>query len=151
MPSNAALPEAGIGDLSLWLDWQQGELADATAQLAVTGLVLAERRNQRGNGSSYDNLELTAKWSRTDIGWQLGLSNLSLSRNGRPWPDASRLDLEIGLGSNGPDLIELRADFLRLEDLSPLVSALPEHPLGDRWLELAPRGDLDDRGCAAVR
>jgi len=142
--NNSALPGTGIGDFSLWLYWQQGELLEATAQLAARNLVPAGTGELGWQDFSYDNVDLTAEWSRTDRGWQLALSNVSVVRNGRVWPDDSHVDLEVGVGPEGFDLLGLRANFLRLEDVSPFVNLLPKDFKSYPWAELAPQGDLVD-------
>ena len=142
--NNGALPGTGMGDFSLWLYWQQGELLEATAQLAASNLVLVGTNESGWQDFSYDNVDLTAEWSRADRGWQLALSNVNVARNGRVWPDDSHVDLKVGVGSEGLDLLGLRANFLRLEDIGPFVNLLPKDLKSYPWAELAPQGDLVD-------
>ena len=142
--SNGTLPETGIGDFSLWLYWQEGELLEATAQLVASNLVLAGTSELGQQDFSYENVDLTAEWSRADRGWQLALSNVTVVRNGRVWPDDSHVDLKVGVGPEGFDLLGLRANFLRLEDVGPFINLLPKGFKSYPWAELAPQGDLVD-------
>jgi uncharacterized protein (TIGR02099 family) len=138
-PDSSGLPVAGVGDLSLWLELAGTELRQATAQVELADLKLA---GQAADDAGYDELEFTAEWQRSTSDWRLTLSNLIVARDGRRWP----LIASVELGVDGPfDALasfQLDSNFLRLEDLEPLLVSLPEQRALTLWRSLAPRGDL---------
>ena len=141
-PDQPGMPRSGVGDVSVWLDLLGGRVSRATVQLALENLLLAQHAGFNDADSSYETLDVTTEWSRDDGGWQLALSNLNLRRQRRAWPGDVTVNLSVAKDSNGLDGIVLSSSFLRLEDLTPLIAALPEHPVTDLWLELAPAGDV---------
>ena len=134
------LPESGVGDVSFWLDFAGEQVQQATVALAMEELRLGGSGD--GQGPVYDRVDVTLEWSRLDAGWALSASNLGLSRGGRAWPSGADLDLELLEDEGGLAALNLRSDFLRLEDLSPLLSILPGSAAADLWTELEPGGDL---------
>ena len=53
--------------------------------------------------------------------------------------------------SGEPQALQLNANFLRLEDLSPLISAIPAEQVADFWQSLLPRGDLENLSLSLAR
>jgi len=141
IPQPVQMPIAGVGDLSVWLDGTGVQANQGTMQLAFAGLRV---RGIDGEDDGYDNIELTAEWSRLDEGWTLSLNNLDVARDGRLWPSGTSLDMSVLQNGAGSRVLELRTDFIRLEDLSPLVPMLPDIEMTRRWVELAPRGELTE-------
>ena len=142
LPNVRGMPRSGVGDVSLWLDFLGGRVERATVQLTLEDLLLAQHRSFDVADSTYENLAVTMEWSRDEGGWQLALSNLNLRRQSRSWPGDVSVTLRVTKDSNGLDGFVLSSSFFRLEDLTPLIAALPEHPVTDLWVELAPVGDL---------
>jgi len=141
IPEPSQIPEAGVGDVSIWLDVTGTRANQGTVQLAFTDLQL---RDAGIEDYRYDNVELTAEWGRLEAGWTLSLSNLDLSRGARAWPSGTNLDMRVIQDEAGLSALEVRTGFVRLEDLSPLVSMLPDSEAKRLWAELAPRGELGD-------
>ena len=143
-PDQPGMPRAGVGDVSVWLDFLGGRVDRATIQLTLENLLLARRPDFGDADSSYEDLAFTTEWSRDGGGWQLALSNLNLRRQNRSWPGDVNVKLSVAKDSSGPDGFVLSSDFLRLEDLTPLIAALPENSATDLWVDLAPVGDVLD-------
>lgn len=141
-PDQRGMPRSGVGDVSVWLDFLGGRVSRATVQLELENLLLAQHPGFNDADSSYEILEVTTEWSRDDRGWQLALSNLNLRRQRRSWPGDVIVNLSVAKDSNGLNGLVLSSSFLRLEDLTPLIAALPEYPVTDLWVELAPVGDV---------
>jgi len=141
-PDQRGLPRSGVGDVSIWLDFIGGTVQRATAELALEDLLLAEHPDFTDLESTYESLAVTTEWGREDDGWQLALSNLELRRQSRSWPGNVSINLGVTEDSSGLNGFVLNSSFVRLEDLAPLLAALPAHPVADAWAELAPVGDL---------
>ena len=142
LPNQSGVPRSGVGDVSIWFDFLGGRVERATVQLTLEDLLLARHPSFNDAESTYENLEVIAEWSRGDAGWQLALSNLTLRRQSRSWPGDVSVNLGITRDANELNGLRLSSSFLRLEDLTPLIAALPESPITDLWVELAPVGDL---------
>ena len=141
IPQPVQMPIAGVGDVSVWLDVTGAQANQGTMQLAFAGLRVS---NVDAEDDGYDNIELTAEWSRLDEGWTLSLNNLDVARGGQSWPGGASLDMRVLQNEAGFSALELRTNFIRLEDLSPLVSMLPDIETTRRWVELAPSGELTE-------
>ena len=140
LPPAWLVPTAGTGDVSFGLDFDGYRAQQATLALALEGLRLGESGG--GADSAYERADMTLEWSRLDTGWALSASNLQVGRGGRDWSPGASMDLRILQDDEGLSSASLRSDFLRLEDLSPLVAALPENSAAGIWQELQPRGDV---------
>ncbi|HET8699515.1 MAG TPA: YhdP family protein, partial [Gammaproteobacteria bacterium] len=140
LPPSRLLPLAGRGDVGLWVEWKRGAPVGGSAKLALAGVDLPGAEGAAA--SRYDRLGLTADWSRSDEGWRVELRDIALERAGRAWPADSGAEVELARRADGGAQLTLRGDFVRLEDLTPLLGPLPESRLREAWLALAPRGDL---------
>ena len=141
-PDQPGLPRSGVGDISIWLDFIGGRVQRVTAELELEDLLLAEHPGFTDLESTYETLAVTTEWSREDDGWQLALSNLDLRRQSRSWPGNVSMNLGVTEDSSGLNGFVLNSSFFRLEDVTPLLAAIPAHPVTDVWAELAPVGDL---------
>ena len=150
LPATAtAVPQAGNGDVSVWLEWHDGALARGTAELALNDVVLP--RVLGTAGSRYERIAFTSEWEQSTGGWRLVLNDIAVARAGRSWPSGAGIQIELTRDAEGPASFSLRGDFLRLEDLTPFFSPLPESRLLDAWFALAPRGDARNAELAVAR
>lgn len=149
LPSTAVVPQAGQGDVAVWLDWAGGELAGGTTELALSDVVL--RSAPAATESRYDRVSLSGDWRRADDGWRFALRDVAVTRDGRPWSEEATVDIEVAQNDAGLERLALRSSFLRLEDLTPFLAPLPEARWLDSWLALAPRGDLAAVDIALTR
>jgi uncharacterized protein YhdP len=94
---------------------------------------------------------VTAEWVRESDGWQLNLSDLELGRGGEAWPEGVKLGLRVRTATDTVSGIELTGDFVRLQDLTPLLAALPEHEVTRWWQTLVPQGDLTNFNLRLTR
>ena len=147
-PELLPLPASGAGDISFWVDFAGGEAQQATLALDLAGLIVGES----GEGDpDYDRVNVTLEGSRVHAGWAFSASDLELERGDRAWPPGATLDVQIGEDDTGLSSLSLRGSFLRLEDLAPLVAALPPGDMAALWSELQPRGDVRDVDARLVR
>lgn len=136
-PSPLLAGLAGGGDVSAWLDVTHGEISRLMLDVALKDFVLPHPGAD--DTDEFDDLSLTAEWTRSAAGWQLALDDVRLSRDGRAWPRGGNSILRADSGAR---TFSMESDFLRLEDLTPILRRLPETDLRQRWLDLAPRGEL---------
>jgi uncharacterized protein (TIGR02099 family) len=152
VPALASMPVHGTGHAALSLEWTGGALARGRLETALDGVdwaprAVADRTDRRETGApeasnGYRHLGLAAEWQRNASGgWHVVLDDVDLDRT-RPWPSGSDAVVDLSRGADGVEALSLRSDFVRLEDLEPLVRALPPSTPAQRWLELAPRGEL---------
>jgi uncharacterized protein (TIGR02099 family) len=141
LPETApAVPQAGRGDVSLWLQWQASTLEHVTANLALDDVALP--RVLGTAGALYERIAFTGDWQRNPDGWRLVLNDVAVTHAGRVWPGGTSTSIELQTGAAGPTALNIASDFLRLEDLTPFFAPLPQSRLLDAWFALAPRGDL---------
>ena len=146
VPDIANVRMAGSGDVEAWIDWSEGRVVNGTATVAFDDVVLPGASVE----ASYERLALQLDWSQVaDRSWQFAASDIELNRNQRSWPRGGRATLQLTRDSDGVAQLALRGDFLRLDDITPIVSSLPRSELVAQWLALAPRGDLRDVEVAA--
>ncbi len=139
-PPSAVAPQAGHGDVSIWLEWQSGELASGTAELALVDVALQSPLD--GGGSRFERIALSGDWQRASDAWRFALRDVAVTRAGRAWPESATVDIDVEHGADGVEHFALVSSFLRLEDLTPFFAPLPESRLLESWFALAPRGDL---------
>jgi uncharacterized protein (TIGR02099 family) len=141
LPESLIAPRGGNGDVAVDLEWRRSRLVGGDVRLALTDVTLPTVRGIAG--SRFDRIALRGDWRFADDAWQIGLENVAVAREGRAWPVGSSTDIELKLDDQGGlDRIKLRSDFLRLEDLTPFLSPLPDSRPLESWFALAPRGDL---------
>ena len=148
LPDLAALPRRGGGDVALWLEWRDTALVRGMLDATLGDVAWTEDESV---DPAYEHLAVSAEWQRSVGGWRVVLNDIDVRRDDRVWPAGADSVLELDRGTDGVDRLELTSGFLRLEDLSPLIAALPESSATLRWLELDPRGDVSDADLAVVR
>ena len=148
-PPSAVAPQAGHGDVAVWLEWQQGVLANGTVELALADVALQSAFG--AVDSRFERIALSGDWQRADTNWRFALRDVGVTRAGRAWPEAATVDIDVTRDADGIDHFGLRSSFLRLEDLSPFFAPLPESRLLESWFALAPRGDLRAVDIALTR
>jgi len=147
-PDAPGLPRGGSGDLSIWLEIDGSVLRQATAQVAVTNLLLDSAEVAM---PSYDSLAVTAEWILQDTGWRLMLTDLELSRLSRRWPEPVNVGLTVTTADDEVAGVDLQSNFVRLEDLSPLIAALPLNEATTAWQALEPSGDISKLSLRVAR
>jgi uncharacterized protein (TIGR02099 family) len=148
-PPSAVAPQAGRGDVAVWLEWQSGAPAGGMVRLALADVAL---RSSLGAGESrFERIGLSGDWRRRDDGWHVALRDVAVTHGGRAWPEAASVDLDFGGDADGIDRFALKSTFLRLEDLTLFFAPLPSSRALASWFALAPRGDLRAVDVALAR
>ncbi len=135
----AAVRGQGSGELELWAHWADGALQRVQARGAVRDLSLV-----RGDAAAVEFARLGGRfaWTRTDSGWRIDGTDITVERGGRRW-HASGFSVAREADAAGAAEWRGRADFARVDDLLALGRVMPELPLA-RWLpaDRATRGDV---------
>ena len=92
-PPFAVAPQAGRGDVAIWLEWQHGVLASGTAELGLADVVLQSSLGAVDSG--FDRIALSGDWQRTADTWRFALRDVAVTRSGRAWPEAATVDIEV--------------------------------------------------------
>ncbi|HEU4617638.1 MAG TPA: YhdP family protein [Gammaproteobacteria bacterium] len=150
LPALAPIPSHGAGHVAVWLEWTGGALARGMLETALDDVDWSAAA-RADSASGYRHVSLSAEWLRNSSGgWHVTLDDVDLDR-GQAWPSGQDAVIDVDRGPDGIKGVSVRADFVRLEDLAPLVRTLPgsalarqlaDPALPERWLELAPRGEL---------
>lgn len=95
--------------------------------------------------SEIKNINANVHWRRAAGGWSLDVEDFSLMHAGDQWP-ASGIHLTYQEQASGLSSLEGSADFLRLQDLSKILSRnLPDSVnIKQSLTQLKARGDLND-------
>lgn len=140
-PTQKIVDVGGTGDLSISLAWSGNVVSRAEARVDLANVALGAWSD--GGNELFDHIALGADWSRVDERtWDLALDGVEIVRDGRAWtPGGAHFVLE----QDGDEVrrVELSSDFVRLDDLGPLVGALGDARVDDLWAGLDPRGDLE--------
>jgi uncharacterized protein (TIGR02099 family) len=149
LPESAVVPRGGNGDIAVRLEWRAGELVSGTAGVSVRDVELQAATG--GADSRYERVGFAGNWQRAPDGWRFAARDVAVTRNGRSWPMAGTVDIDVALEGEDIARFALRSTFARLEDLTPFLAPLPRSRLLDSWFALAPRGDLENVDLALGR
>lgn len=122
---------AGTGNLELWGELRQGRIETLLGRLGIVGLVAQSTTEAR---YQIDELKADFVWRHRDAGWDLRGSNVGVARAGMHWPVGG---FQVGYRAAQAESsasITAQWDYLRIEDLTPLLGAAPAIP--ERWREL---------------
>ncbi|HEY5604536.1 MAG TPA: YhdP family protein [Gammaproteobacteria bacterium] len=169
--SQGHLVNIGKANFQLWSEWREAALVGVQGDLSLETVkwqydkqftplfhsLLGKNRDTtqdgkagtRGDSGSieYDNIVGRFTWGRSDEGWQLIGDKFVLARNSRIWPTtqfAVHYLSDQARKRAGSRQLDIRANLIRLEDITPLVPVL----IGDYQdyaaylAKLAPQGDI---------
>jgi uncharacterized protein (TIGR02099 family) len=140
LPTAAVYALAGKGDVTVSLEREDGRIARANAEVTLEDVALPGMT--AAAEPAFERVALNAEWSQDASGsWQVALADVNLARAGRRWPSGNT-SIALRRVGGGMQSLALRSDFLRLDDLAPIVRAFAEAPLAAQWTELGARGDL---------
>ena len=140
LPSMTLAPRAGRGDVALWLEWRAKDLVGGNVDLKLADVTLPSTPGY--SDPHFERIALRGDWQRDGDTWHVALKDVNVTHATRAWPGEANLDIDVALSGEAVERFALRASFLRIEDLTPIVTALPDAHGREAWLALAPRGDL---------
>ncbi len=142
LPADWPVPGAGRGGLRLWASAHGLQPLEASAELDLHALAPPPDSLPEAFAQPWDQLAGRLEWRRHSAGWTAAAGRLNVTRGGRRWPETD-LRLEVEGALDGDTSLSFEGNFLRLEDLLPVVAWLPEGEWRERLLALAPAGDLE--------
>ncbi len=112
-------PAGGSGDFELWADLNNGSVAAMSGTFSVRDFLLSGRHGDVLLPSATG----MARLRRDEDTWLLQLSDLDLVTESGAWPKTNmRLALRPGGRNEAPGL-KAHLDYLRLEDIGPIIRA----------------------------
>ena len=145
VPVDMVWPISGRGAANAEIVSSGSQLASVRLEIDIADLRIAE------DSEPYDRLRVEAAWQRTAAdAWQLDLDDIQIRRNGRSWAPSPATGLPLSAAfslatdDGGVQAVSLTGDFMRLDDLRPVVSAFPESQLAEQWALFEPIGDVAD-------
>jgi uncharacterized protein (TIGR02099 family) len=150
LPTEAVYAVAGTGAAALSIESGQGRIEHATVDVDLDNVVLPGAES--AGVPTFERVALTADWQAgANGGWRLNVSDLDLTRHGQRWPLRATTTLAVDRQDGVVNGITAKSDFLRLDDLEPIVRAVGPAPLIAEWNELEAGGDLRDLDLALTR
>jgi uncharacterized protein (TIGR02099 family) len=141
-PVDALVPLSGRGDVRGRLEWADGQFVAAGLETAFRDLAIGPPERE---DAAIPALSFSADWRRTSAGeWQLRLDDIAVVRNGRQWPSDLSAEFSLAREAGETQMLHLAADFVRLQDLAPLLSAFPSTQIAEQWALFEPEGDVRD-------
>jgi len=99
---------------------------------------------------SWERLAAAIDWRATeDGGWQLRSGEIVVRRAGGSWPETALAVTAGPVDDKGQREFSGNMDYLRLQDLWPLLPALASRPVRAEWLPASLSGELRDWRFAA--
>lgn len=142
VPVDEFVPLSGRGDVDGRLEWANGQIVAAGVDADFENLAIG---STAGGDAAFAALAFTAGWRQTGAEeWQLTLDDVAISRSGRVWPAENSARFTLGRTAGDTSAVRLSADFVRLEDLAPMLGAFPEMQIAEQWALFEPAGDVSD-------
>jgi uncharacterized protein (TIGR02099 family) len=138
LPIDPVLPVTGRGAFGAEIEWAGHRLADLRLAVEIADLTVGE-----AGTDPYQSLQFEAHWQRTGtVDWQLAVDGIEVTRNGRSWAPSGSAAFSIARADGEVQKITLASDFVRLEDLEPVIGAFPEAQIAEQWEFFEPVGDV---------
>lgn len=139
LPASFRVPTAGTGSLRISARGTGRTIERGRGIAQLAGVVLPGA--VAPGKATYTRLAGDAAIERDAEGWRLTATGLELSAPGAPWkPTDLQATLAISDGKAGK--AALRADFIRVDNLAPLLTLLPQGTWRERLGTLAFQGTL---------
>ena len=140
MPALGDRLRAGQADLTLWSSFDGRRIEEGSLLLGASRIELGAGAASASAPAPYDNISGRFGWSRLPGGWRVHGDGVQLARAAHQWPESSfSVDFD-----DGGAVRALQADYLRLEDLTPMLAWLGDSELEAKATGLAARGELQD-------
>jgi len=135
----ANMPVIGSeGTAEVMVEFSGRRVETVWTQLDIEQLVLAQSGSEP---AVYDRLVGSLSWERLLQGWRLQGGDWSLARNGRSWPDGA-FTVKYSSASDQQNRLAAEINFLRLEDLMPLLRAFAGERLAESGIYGQASGDV---------
>lgn len=134
---------AGRADLTLWASLNGRRMEEGSLVLDARDLSLgtgAAEGPAMSAPADYETLGGRFGWNRVPGGWHLHGESVQFAHAGHHWPAAN---FRVDLGDGG-EVSALHADYVRLEDLTPMLDWLADGDAKTFASSLNPRGEVQD-------
>ena len=128
---------AGGGDVSVWLQSDDGTIASALADVALEDVVIP----YLGEQHEFERIEFIGELAVEADFWSVVFSDVNIAGSAGTWPRGTTTS--VNWHADGSQF-EVLSQYLQLGDLLPIAAAAPPSDIRDRYLALAPRGTLED-------
>jgi uncharacterized protein (TIGR02099 family) len=127
------------GSIEIILDFKGLQAQDTQVYVDLQNIQLAQ---PDAAPVLFDWIEGALHWRLASGGWLTGSTGLRLSRNNQVWPE-SNYSIRFVTGSEpGTERYIVAANFLRLDDVMPIVRSIIPQQLTNAGVTGEPRGDL---------
>jgi uncharacterized protein (TIGR02099 family) len=131
----------GRADATLWVSLNGRRLEEGSLVLDAHDVALGVDASQGPAMSApvdYETIAGRFGWNRLPGGWRVHGEDIQFAHDGHHWPESGfRLDV----GDDGA-VTTLQADYVRLEDLTPMLGWLADGDAKTFAMSLNPRGEL---------
>jgi uncharacterized protein (TIGR02099 family) len=128
---------SGRGDISFWLQSDDGVIVSALADVSLDDVSVP----WRGESWAYEQIEFIGELAQDGDQWSALISDVVIEGPLGAWPRGSTTSL--AWHSSGTQF-EVLSQYLRLDDLMPLIAAFPSPEFRDRIVQQSPSGTLSD-------
>jgi uncharacterized protein (TIGR02099 family) len=147
LPETFPMPAAGSGSFRLSARGTGRSFERGRAVMQLNGVAL--HGNETPTRVTYTRLAGDAIVEHDADRWRVSGSGLEFSAPGARW-EPTELEATLAVKDGQPGKATLRAGFIRVENLAPLLALLPDGAIRERLEALAPRGILRDVDLAIV-
>ncbi len=134
-----AVPRDGTGDVRLWVDAAGGQVGRISAEMDLRDLSLSF---DSAEAAGFDQLDGRIEWDRKPSGWRGRIDGLHVRRGGSEWRSPQMTIDMTDATEHRNRSVFLDADFLRLDDLRPLLPLIPDQELREALVAMRPSGDV---------
>ncbi len=129
------LAATGVADAEIWLSLNGRQVKQLKSRFAFTQLDLQIPKQTSGRVQHWQAEALSADifWQTYSAAWRLDINNLQLRRNGHTWA----LPGNLLLRENTATGYQVSANYLKLDDVSDLLSVIPAKHYPDQLKSLA--------------
>ena len=128
---------AGSTGLDITTSWRGGSMASASGEFVLRQVQLVKGSNL----TQVDNGRLTFDAQRLERGWRIDVGLHDIHTPNGSWP-ATTANIEMQTSAEGATSVTAEMEFLKIEDVAPLILAYAPKQLSQRLEGLNPRGEL---------
>lgn len=135
---DSKIVRSATGNVSVEVEVRKGRAAQVAAEVALRDVVVGAGAKT----TAYQRLGGSLAWTRDAVGWDAVLTGLKVRRKGRDSPSTSAVLHYQASDETTPEQWNGHADFVRLDDVFPLVAAALAGTQREASLPRVARGDL---------
>jgi uncharacterized protein (TIGR02099 family) len=122
----------GTSDFEIWSTWRNSKMEKMQGKFALQNVAIKNTTDAavQDTVANYQRMDGRFHWEQQPTGWTLQADQVSLKNQNRQWPasqfrlDYLRADNSTGAQGYNNDQFTATGDFLRVQDLTPLLQLL---------------------------